>query len=68
MKCNGKLKAYRMQAGLSQNKLARAADLERGTVSNAERGREVTDLTVAKIASALSTKLEKEVTLGELCD
>ena len=66
MKCNGKLKSYRMQAGLSQNKLAREADLERGTVSNAERGREVTDLTIAKLATALSAKLGKEITLEEL--
>jgi DNA-binding XRE family transcriptional regulator len=59
--CNGELKKLRLEAGLSQNKLARAADLDRTTISSAERGEEVTDLTLSKLATALSRVLGKEI-------
>ena len=68
--CSGQLKKLRLEAGLSQNKLARAADLDRTTVSSAERGAEVTDLTVSKLSSALAERLRRPVTenhlLGEM--
>ena len=60
-KCNGQLKTMRLQAKLSQNGLARKADLDRTTVSNAERGVEISELTMSKLASALSVELEKPV-------
>ena len=59
--CNGQLKTMRLQAKLSQNGLARKAELDRTTVSNAERGREVSELTPAKLTSALSTELGQEI-------
>jgi len=59
--CNGKLKTMRLQARLSQNGLARKAELDRTTVSNAERGLEVSELTLSKLASALSAELSQEV-------
>lgn len=64
--CNAQLKSYRLQAGLSQNKLARKAELDRTTVSNAERGQEVSELTVSKLASALSAELGHEISLDQL--
>ena len=60
-KCNGDLKKLRLEAGWSQNKLARAADLDRTTISNAERGMDVSDLTLSKIVNALTEKLGKRV-------
>lgn len=59
--CNGQLKTLRLQAKLSQNGLARKAELDRTTVSNAERGREVSELTVSKLASTLSDELSQEI-------
>ena len=59
--CNGQLKTMRLQAKLSQNGLARKAELDRTTVSNAERGREVSELTLAKLTSALSIELGQEI-------
>ncbi len=59
--CNGQLKTMRLQAKLSQNGLARKADLDRTTVSNAERGLEISELTMSKLASALSSELDQQV-------
>jgi transcriptional regulator with XRE-family HTH domain len=62
----GKLKSLRLKAGLSQSKFARLADLDRGTVEKAESGRSVSELTVAKLARALSMSLESDITAEEL--
>lgn len=59
--CNGQLKIMRLQAKLSQNGLSRKADLDRTTVSNAERGLEISELTMSKLASALTDVLGQEV-------
>lgn len=64
--CNNSVKTLRLKAGLSQNGLSRLADLDRGTISKAENKIEVSELTVSKIASALSEKLGKEITFGAL--
>jgi transcriptional regulator with XRE-family HTH domain len=64
--CNGDLRKLRLEAGLSQNKLARAADLDRATISSAERGGEVTDLTLSKLAAALSKALGTAVPASQL--
>jgi len=64
--CNGDLKRLRLEAGLSQNKLARAADLDRTTISSAERGGDVTDLTISKLATALSKALGTQVLAARL--
>jgi transcriptional regulator with XRE-family HTH domain len=60
--CNGNLKTLRMKAGFSQNRLAREANLDRATVSAAERGEDVAELTVAKLTQALSRALGTELT------
>lgn len=60
-----RVKQLRMQAGLSQNKLARRADLDRSTISNAERGKEVSDLTVRKLEIAFSEVLGRSINLRE---
>jgi transcriptional regulator with XRE-family HTH domain len=60
-KCTKKLRQLRLDAGMSQNQMARAAGLDRQTISNAERGAGVADLTVAKLRSALTAKLGREV-------
>lgn len=59
--CNGQLKTLRLQARLSQNGLARKADLDRTTVSNAERGMEVSELTFSKLTSTLSAELGQTI-------
>jgi DNA-binding XRE family transcriptional regulator len=65
-KCNGELRKLRLEAGLSQNKLARTADLDRTTISSAERGDEVTDLTLSKLATALSKALGTSIAASRL--
>ncbi|MQB22562.1 XRE family transcriptional regulator [Agrobacterium tumefaciens] len=60
-RCSGELKNLRFRAKWSQNKLARAAELDRATVSKAENGDEVAELTVSKLCSALSTELGTEI-------
>jgi DNA-binding XRE family transcriptional regulator len=47
-------------AKLSQNQLARKANIDRQTISNAERGLEVTELTLAKLLPALAAELGRE--------
>jgi len=64
--CNGQLKTMRLQAKLSQNGLARKAELDRTTVSNAERGLEISELTLSKLTSALSTELGQDITADRL--
>ena len=52
-----RMKALRLKAGLSQNSLARKADLDRATVAGAENGRSVSDLSLSKIATALGVDM-----------
>ena len=59
--CNGQLKKMRLQAGLSQSGFARKADLDRTTVSKAERGREISELTLSKLIFALSAALGQDI-------
>ena len=61
--CSPRLKQIRLEARLSQNRLARLADLDRGTVARAERGDDVSDLSIAKMAQALSVQLNREISL-----
>lgn len=55
------LRNLRLQAGLSQSKLARMADLDRTTLSKAENGKDVQIQTISKIISALSDALGRKV-------
>ena len=55
------LKKLRLEAGVSQNAMARLADIDRATLSSAESGKQVSELTIAKITSALSAKLNREI-------
>lgn len=64
--CRPILKQLRLEAKLSQNKLARLADLDRTTVSKAENGVDVNELSVSKLSSALSKALGRTVTDREL--
>lgn len=64
--CNGTVKQLRLEAGLSQNKFARAADLDRTTVSNAERGQDISDLTLSKIRTTLSKELGRDITEAQI--
>jgi transcriptional regulator with XRE-family HTH domain len=65
-KCSDQLRVLRLKSGLSQNRLARDADLDRGTVSNAERGIEIQELSLARILQALSRRLGHEVRVDEV--
>tara|TARA_R110000787_G_scaffold61402_2_gene139142 strand:+ start:299 stop:532 length:234 start_codon:yes stop_codon:yes gene_type:complete len=61
-----KLKALRLQAGLSRSRFARLADLDRSTVEKAENGKGVSELTVAKLTKALSVSLKSDVSIEDL--
>ena len=67
-KCNKTVKTLRLRAGLSQNALARLSVSRSVTISNAERGLDVSDLTLSKIATALSNRLEQEIDAEQLED
>ena len=65
--CNGDaVKKLRLEAMLSANKLARYADLDRGTISAIERGKYVSEISVAKLLSALSGQLGREIHNAEV--
>lgn len=66
MVCKERLRKLRMQAGLSQSKLARMADLDRTTVSNAENGKDVQELTISKILRVLNEELSLTVSVEEV--
>ncbi len=61
-----RVKKLRLEAGLSQNHLARLSGLDRATVAKAERGDSVSELTLHKVASALSKALNKKLEPEEL--
>jgi transcriptional regulator with XRE-family HTH domain len=64
--CTPKLRDLRMQAGLSQNALSRLANLDRGTISSAENGKDVQELSIRKALGAIGTKLGREVSMDEV--
>jgi transcriptional regulator with XRE-family HTH domain len=64
--CKPILKQLRLEAKLSQNKLARLADLDRTTVSKAENGVDVNELSVSKLSSALTKALGRTVKDSDL--
>lgn len=61
-----RLKSLRLQAKLSQNKLAVKAELDRTTVSNAENGHNVSEITISKLIAALSKELGREISLNSI--
>ena len=65
-KCSEKLKRLRLDAGWSQNRLAREAGIDPGTVSSAERGAEVLELSLVRILKALSTNAGREIDIAEV--
>lgn len=60
------IKTLRLEAKLSLNHLARLAELDRATVSKAEKGGVVSELTLHKMASALSQELDRPLSADEL--
>lgn len=63
---DSKLKQLRLEAGLSQEKLARLADLNRGTIAAAEEGKVVNELTQSKLGKALTKALGRTVKSTEM--
>lgn len=61
-----KVKKLRLEAGLSQNHLARLSGLDRATVAKAEKGGSVSELTLHKVASALGKALKRSLDPEEL--
>lgn len=61
-----KIKSLRLEAKLSLNQFARLADLDRATVSKAEKGGVVSELTLYKIAAALGRQLDRRLDASEL--
>lgn len=65
-KCTPKLKEHRIKAGLSQNALSRLADLDRGTISNAENGKDVQELSISKMLRPIGERLGKEIDMSDV--
>jgi len=63
-----KIKELRLEAKLSLNHLARLAELDRATVSKAEKGGSVSELTLHKISAALSLELGRTLNVEELTE
>jgi|TARA_R110002094_G_scaffold201460_1_gene172944 DNA-binding XRE family transcriptional regulator len=61
MNGDSKLKRLRLEAQLSQAGLARLAEIDRGTVAAAEKGKQMHELSVSKICTALSKKLGRRI-------
>lgn len=61
-----KIKSLRLEAKLSLSQFARLADLDRATVSKAEKGGVVSELTWHKIAAALGQKLDRNLKASDL--
>lgn len=61
-----RIKSLRLEAKLSLNQLARLANLDRATVSKAEKGGTVSELTIHKIAAALARQLDRSLDADEL--
>lgn len=60
------IEQYRMRLGWSKAKLAREADIDAGTLSDAIAGKKVYKATAAKIANAIAKGLSQEVTIEDL--
>lgn len=66
-RCNEQVKKLRFQTQLSQNKLAGRAGIDSATYRRAENGNDnVAELTVERIASALSTLLKRPISSASL--
>lgn len=61
-----RIKALRLEARLSLSNLARLSDLDRATVSKAEKGNSVSELSMHKMAAALSQELERPLAPEDL--
>jgi DNA transposition AAA+ family ATPase len=60
------IEQYRMKLGWSKAKLAREADIDAGTVSDAIAGKKIYKATAAKIANAIAKGLNQEITIEDL--
>jgi len=55
-----------MRLGWSKAKLAREADIDAGTLSDAIAGKKIYKATAAKIANAIAKELHQEITIEDL--
>jgi DNA transposition AAA+ family ATPase len=60
------IEQYRMKLGWSKAKLAREADIDAGTLSDAIAGKKIYKATAAKIANAIAKGLNQEITIEDL--
>ena len=60
------IEQYRMRLGWSKAKLAREADIDAGTLSDAIAGKKIYKATAAKIANAIAKGLNQEITIDDL--
>lgn len=60
------IEQYRMRLGWSKAKLAREADIDAGTLSDAIAGKKIYKATAAKIANAIAKGLNQEITIADL--
>ncbi|MEP4377976.1 MAG: helix-turn-helix transcriptional regulator [Alphaproteobacteria bacterium] len=66
--CNKLLKELRLEAKLSVNQMARKAEVDRATVSKAETGKRVQELSVVRLVAALSGELKRKVSIEEVSE
>ena len=66
LRASNSLKTLRLEAGVSLSKFARMSDLDRGTVTNAEGGKPVSELTGAKLIKTLSKTLQRQISTKEI--
>jgi transcriptional regulator with XRE-family HTH domain len=60
------LEELRVRAGLSKNRLAALAGIDRGTVRKAEEGQAIQDVKLAKILNALGKELGRDIGANEV--
>jgi DNA-binding XRE family transcriptional regulator len=60
------LKQYRINAGLSQTRLAREAELSRDAVRNAESGDPIRAETARAIVDVLNKRLDEKVLVSDI--
>jgi len=62
------LHELRIEAGLSINRLAQLADVDRNTVTRAEEGRPIQEVKAYAIVQAIARQLGRSIKLSEVDD
>lgn len=60
------IQEYRLQAGISKNRLCKLADVDYHTLTKAEKGEPILDYNARKIVDALSKVLNTEINFNDI--